>query len=181
MDPDAQPALIGLGANLGDGARTLRAALDALAKRPGCRVAATSALYRSAPVDAQGPDYWNAVALIRTTLTPLALLDALQEIERAHGRVRPAGVHNAPRTLDLDVLDFAGRRLSHPRLALPHPRMHLRAFVLVPLADILPDWTLPDGRRAVDAARSLLAQGQRVESMDAAEAATQAPWDAKIR
>ncbi len=175
MKYGAQAALIGLGANLGNGADTLRAALRALAELPGCRLVASSAIYRSAPVDATGPDYWNAVALLHSSLAPLCLLDALQATERTHGRVRPAGTRNAPRTLDLDVLDVGGCRLRHPRLELPHPRMHLRAFVLAPLAELLPDWPLPDGSRAIDAARRLQSQGQRIERMDAGESADQEP------
>ena len=181
MDPRARVAVIGLGANLGDGADTIRHALRALAALPGCCVEAVSDLYRSAPVDAQGPDYWNAVALVRTTLPPLRLLDALQAIEQAHGRVRPAGVVNAPRTLDLDLLDLDGQTMSHPRLTLPHPRMHLRAFVLAPLADVLPTWTLPDGTSAIDAARNLRTQGQRIERVGPCGAADQPPCAANIR
>lgn len=156
-------ALIGLGANLGDGAATLGAARRELAALPGCTLQSCSGLYRSTPVDAAGPDYWNAVAALRCDLTPEALLDALQSIEAAHGRRRPPGSHNAPRTLDLDLLDFDGLTRQGARLTLPHPRLHLRAFVLAPLAEILPGWLLADGETAAHAAQRLRGQGQRVE------------------
>ena len=156
-------ALIGLGANLGDAAATLRAALDDIARLPHTEVVRTSSLYRSAPLDASGPDYCNAVALLRSALDPERLLDALLRIEREHGRVRPPGQRNAPRTLDLDLLWIDGVRMTRPALTLPHPRLHARAFVLVPLAEIAPQWRLPGGELACDAARRLCAQGQQVE------------------
>ncbi len=132
----AQVAHIGLGANLGEPRAALRDALAALAALPGTQLVGVSALYRSAPVDAGGPDYWNAVAQIATTLEPLALLQALQRIEDAAGRERP--YRNAPRTLDLDLLLFGDCRINTPVLTVPHPRMHERAFVLLPLADVAP-------------------------------------------
>jgi len=95
-------------------------------------------------VESSGPDYVNAVVRLRTALAPLDLLDALQGIELAHGRERP--YRNAPRTLDLDLLAYDDLQLDTPRLTLPHPRMHARAFVLRPLADIDPDLALPRGR-----------------------------------
>ncbi len=155
-------ALIGLGANLGDPAATLRAALADLARIPDSSLLRASSLYHSAPLDADGPDYCNAVVLMRSALVPRALLDALQRIEQAHGRLRPPGQHNAPRTLDLDLLWVDGVRSAQPELTLPHPRLHLRAFVLAPLAEVAPHWRLADGESALDAARRLCAQGQRV-------------------
>ena len=130
------PAWIGLGANLGDGEAALRAAVRALAALPGTRLSRLSPLYRSAPIDAGGPDYWNAVAEIATPLAPQALLAALQAIENGAGRERP--YRNAPRTLDLDVLLYGSVRIETPDLTVPHPRMFERAFVLRPLADIAP-------------------------------------------
>ena len=155
-------ALIGLGANLGDALGTLRAAVAELQRLPGCRLLRVSSSWRSAPVDASGPDYCNAVALLSSALRPLELLDSLQRIELAHGRVRPTGQRNAPRTLDLDLLWVDGVQLDEPRLTLPHPRLHLRAFVLAPLAEIAPHWRLDDGEPVTAAARRLCAQGQRV-------------------
>lgn len=134
-------AYIGLGANLGDLAATLRAALAALEALPGTRLIAVSSGWRSAPVDAGGPDFLNAVACLDTSLLPLALLDGLQAIEQAHGRERP--YRNAPRTLDLDVLLIEGQAWSDDRLVLPHPRLHERAFVLRPLLELAPDLALP--------------------------------------
>jgi 2-amino-4-hydroxy-6-hydroxymethyldihydropteridine diphosphokinase len=127
---------VGLGANLGDATATLRAAFAALAQMPGTVCVARSSLYRSRPVDANGPDFVNAVAELRTRMQPPVLLDALLQIEERFGRERP--YRNAPRTLDLDLLLYGDRRLDTPRLVLPHPRMHERAFVLAPLAEIAP-------------------------------------------
>ena len=129
-------AWIGLGANLGDARAALRSAVQAMAALPGTRLLRVSSLYRSAPVDAGGPDYLNAVAELDTTLAPLELLHALQRIEQAAGRERP--YRNAPRTLDLDLLLFGDARIESPKLTVPHPRMGARAFVLVPLSEIAP-------------------------------------------
>lgn len=139
-------AWIGLGANLGEPSRALAAAVSALGALPGARLRRVSSLYRSAPVDAPGPEFLNAVAEVETTLAPEALLAALQAIEAAAGRERPW--RNAPRTLDLDLLlavDAAGRplRIASPSLTLPHPRLHARAFVLAPLAEIDPALAVP--------------------------------------
>lgn len=134
-------AFIGLGANLGDLTQTLAAAVTALAALPQTRLLAVSSAYRSAPVEAGGPDYLNAVAQLDTRLPPEALLDALQAIEQAHGRERP--FVNAPRTLDLDLLLYADATLSTPRLHVPHPRLHERAFVLLPLLELVPGLQAP--------------------------------------
>jgi 2-amino-4-hydroxy-6-hydroxymethyldihydropteridine diphosphokinase len=152
-------AYIGLGANLGDAIGTLRQALQDLAAWPGVRALRASSLYRSAPVDAGGPDYVNAVATVQTTLSPQALLAALQSIETRHGRER--SVRNAPRRLDLDLLLFDDMTLDTPALQLPHPRLHLRAFVLQPLAELAPDLQLP-GRGGL-APWLQASAGQRVE------------------
>ena len=135
-------AFVGLGANLGgDPARlreTLVSAWRALAAMPETTVQATSSLWRSAPVDATGPDYLNAVVALSTGLAPLHLLHALQAIETAHGRERP--YRNAPRTLDLDLLSHGDTLMQTAELTLPHPRLHQRAFVLRPLLEIEPDF-----------------------------------------
>ena len=125
-----------MGANLGDRHGALRAAVAAMGRLPGTRVHRVSALYASAPVDAGGPDYLNAVAEMATTLGPLPLLRALQALELDAGRERP--YRNAPRTLDLDILWFGDESISTPELTVPHPRMMERAFVLRPLADLAP-------------------------------------------
>src|SRR5690606_2219683 len=102
-----------------------------------------SGLYRTAPVDSSGPDYLNAVAALHTSLAPLPLLRCLQDIELAHGRERP--YHNAPRTLDLDLLWFDDQQINEPDLVVPHPRMHERAFVLAPLLELAPTLELQQG------------------------------------
>lgn len=142
----AHIAWIGLGANLGDPAGTLRLVLDELAGHPGIAAVEASGLYRTAPIDSDGPDYVNAAARLHTLLAPLALLDLLQRLEQRHGRERP--YRNAPRTLDLDLLRYDDMACDTPRLVLPHPRMHQRAFVLRPLLDLDPDMTLAQGRVA---------------------------------
>ena len=129
-------ATIGLGANLGDARQAVHGAVAAIAALDGCQLLATSPLYRSAPIDSSGPDYFNAVLQISTRLTAPDLLACLHRIERGAGRERP--YRNAPRTLDLDLLLYGQARLDSPTLTVPHPRMLLRAFVLRPLADIAP-------------------------------------------
>src|SRR5690625_1017333 len=138
-----QTAYIGLGANLGDARQTLEAAASALGQQEGIQLLALSAFYRSAPVAATGPDYVNAVAQINTNLTAHELLAALQAIEQQFGRQRP--YPNAPRTLDLDLLLFGQETINSANLIVPHPRMHLRAFVLQPLADLAPTLQLAQG------------------------------------
>ncbi len=150
---------VGLGANLGDAAAALAAAVAALAALDATDVVAVSPTYRSAPIDASGPDFLNAVVRLRTGLAPEALLAALQDIEAAHGRERP--YRHAPRTLDLDLLLYGKVCLDTPTLSVPHPRLHLRAFVLRPLADLCPDLVVP-GRGALGDLLPAVA-GQRLE------------------
>ncbi len=140
---------VGLGANLGEREAALRSALIAIGQLPGTRVTRVSPLYGSAPVDAGGPDYLNAVAELSTALAPQALLQALQSIEQAAGRERP--YRNAPRTLDLDILWFGGQAIDTPELTVPHPRMAERAFVLRPLADLAPERVEASALQAVAA------------------------------
>ena len=132
---------VGLGANLGDPVATLHEAFEALAEMPHTRLVARSAAYRSAPVDAAGPDFINAVAELATRLAPRTLLRELQAIEQRHGRERP--YRNAPRTLDLDLLLYGDEVIATPTLTVPHPRLHQRAFVLAPLAEIAPRLAIP--------------------------------------
>ncbi|RQO62029.1 2-amino-4-hydroxy-6-hydroxymethyldihydropteridine diphosphokinase [Paucibacter sp. KBW04] len=134
-------AFVGLGANLGDTRQSLQQALQALSELPSTALLACSSAYRTAPVEASGPDFLNAVAMLRTQLSPMELLDALQAIEQAHGRERP--YLNAPRTLDLDLLLFGELSLASMRLTLPHPRLHQRAFVLQPLLELQADLAAP--------------------------------------
>ena len=134
-------AFVGLGANLGEPQAALRAAIDALGVLPRTRLTALSSFYRSAPVQAGGPDFVNAVAELSTALEPEALLAELHRIEAEHGRVR--GARNAPRTLDLDLLAWGDAVRRSPHLTLPHPRAHLRAFVLLPWLELAPHMALP--------------------------------------
>ena len=136
MRRDPVTAFIALGANLGDARAAVLQALDALSALAETRLIARSRLYRTAPHEASGPDFINAVARIETRLSAPALLDALQAVERAAGRERP--YPNAPRTLDLDILLYGDARIDSPRLTVPHPRMQGRAFVLHPLAELSP-------------------------------------------
>lgn len=127
---------IALGANLGDAAATVGRAMDAIGNLPDTRLMRRSSLYRTAPVDAGGPDYINAVVEVCTALAAPQLLEQLQRLELAAGRERSC--RNAPRTLDLDLLLYGDASLQSPALTIPHPRMFERAFVLVPLAEIAP-------------------------------------------
>jgi len=155
------PAAIGIGANLGDARATIAAALAELARLPGTALRVASSIYRSAPIDSSGPDYLNAVALLDTALTADALLAELQRIEAGHGRERP--YRNAPRTLDLDLLLYGDERIATPALTVPHPRLHERAFVLLPLAEVAPERVVP-GRGRVDALVAGVA-GQRIDRL----------------
>lgn len=146
-----QSVHIGLGSNLGDPVEQLRQAMQAMDNLPGTRLRKASSLYSSAPLGpADQPRYTNAVALLETSLEPLQLLDLLQDIERQHGRQR-TGERWGPRTLDLDILLFGNRAIQHERLQVPHYHMHMRPFVLYPLAEVSSaDLELPDGRLLVD-------------------------------
>jgi 2-amino-4-hydroxy-6-hydroxymethyldihydropteridine diphosphokinase len=130
-------AFVGLGANLGDAHRTLQEAVAALGRIPGTQLLRTSRIYRSAPVDATGPDFLNAVAQLATGLSAPELLAHLQQLELATGRERP--YRNAPRTLDLDLLLFGDAHIDSTALTVPHPRWRERAFVLLPLQELAPE------------------------------------------
>ena len=143
MTPEVK-AWIGVGANLEDPVSAVSRALEELNSIQQGRLTARSSLYCTAPIGANSegqPDYINAVAEISTTLTPQALLEALFEIERQFGRTR--SYRNAPRTLDLDLLMYGDQIIEGPGLHVPHPRMHERAFVLAPLAEIAPTLRIP--------------------------------------
>ncbi|MCL2162301.1 MAG: 2-amino-4-hydroxy-6-hydroxymethyldihydropteridine diphosphokinase [Betaproteobacteria bacterium] len=141
--PTHERAFIGLGANLGDPFSTLPRVLEALAALPETRLLACSSCYRSAPlgVDSPQPDYINAVVALDTGLSAPTLLDALFSIESACGRRRHARL--APRPIDLDLLLYGETEMQSPVLTLPHPRLHQRAFVLLPLAEIAPALSIP--------------------------------------
>ena len=130
-------AFVALGANLGDAVSTVRQAIAALGELPQSTLVRASGLYRSAPWEASGPDFINAVAELHTALDAHALLSALHGLEQAAGRERP--YLNAPRTLDLDLLLYGDEQIATHRLTVPPPRMWARAFVLRPLAEIAPE------------------------------------------
>lgn len=132
---------IALGSNLGDSLAILEAALIALDEHPDIVLLSHSRWHKTAPVGPPQPDYLNGCALLQTTLEPLPLLEQLLAIELRFGRVR--GERWGPRSLDLDMLLYADQRIDTDRLQIPHPRMCERAFVLVPLAEIAPDWVEP--------------------------------------
>jgi 2-amino-4-hydroxy-6-hydroxymethyldihydropteridine diphosphokinase len=142
-------AFIALGSNLGDPESKVRQGIAALAELPQAQLVAASSLYRSAPLGHAGqPDFVNAVAQLSTGLAPQALLAALLAIEQRFGRER--SFRNAPRTLDLDLLLYDAQSIAEPGLALPHPRMHERAFVLAPLLEIAPACVIPGVGPAAD-------------------------------
>lgn len=134
-------AVLGLGANLGHPRRTLADVIAALVEEPGVEVVGVSGLWRTAAVGGpEQPAYANAVVLVETALTPAEILALAHRLEEAAGRVRK--VRWGPRTLDVDVLDVEGVTSTDPQLTVPHPRAHERAFVLVPWAEVAPEWVL---------------------------------------
>jgi len=147
MGRDWVRAFIGLGANAGDPQTHIEQAFDALLKLPATVGLQRSRLYRTAPWQAQGPDFINAMAQVDTRLSAPELLAQMQRIEQAAGRRRP--YHHAPRTLDLDLIFYGQAVIHSPGLVLPHPRWRERAFVLWPLADLLPQHILASDWAAV--------------------------------
>lgn len=155
MTPVVQ-ACIGLGANLGDAAATLRQAIDALAVREGVVLRAMSRLYRTPAWGKEDqPDFINAAALLETSLAPRALLDLLLAVEAEFGRQRMEGERWGPRTLDLDLLLYGDAVVDEPGLRVPHPHLHERAFALIPLLDVLPEARIPGYGAARDAVSAL--------------------------
>jgi 2-amino-4-hydroxy-6-hydroxymethyldihydropteridine diphosphokinase len=148
-------ACVAFGANLGDAVTTVQQALRDVGGLADTQLFKASSLYRSAPHEAQGPDFINAVALVHTQLSPLNLLHALQALELKSGRER--SFKNAPRTLDLDLIFYGDVVLATPELTLPHPRWHERAFVLQPLAEVWPE--------RVSAAQLEAVQDQAIQRM----------------
>jgi 2-amino-4-hydroxy-6-hydroxymethyldihydropteridine diphosphokinase len=144
MSIERVSAWIGLGGNLGDVETTLHEALWALDALPQTSIRAQSAFYRSRPWGrTDQPGFINAVVEVQTRLAPRVLLDYMLEIEQRFGRVRTPGDKWGPRTLDLDLLAFGQQQSREPGLELPHPNVHERGFVLVPLAEIAPGLELP--------------------------------------
>ncbi|MEQ8464020.1 2-amino-4-hydroxy-6-hydroxymethyldihydropteridine diphosphokinase [Coleofasciculus sp. E1-EBD-02] len=143
----SQPSAIALGSNLGDSRAILEAAIVMLAKTPGITVTSQSSWYRTAPIGPPQPDYLNGCVILEVQLTPHDLLQTLLSIEKQFGRERRE--RWGPRTLDLDILLFDNLIIDTPTLQIPHPRMTERAFVLVPLAEIAPDWIEPKSGCAI--------------------------------
>ena len=141
---------VGLGANLGDAMTTIKRAACRLEETPGITIVAKSGIYRSGPMGpADQPDYVNAVVLAEVDMSALDLLDRLQAVERAFGRMRD-GRHWGERTLDLDIITYGEERICSERLTVPHPGAHHRCFVLQPLAEIAPGLMIPGKGKAAD-------------------------------
>jgi 2-amino-4-hydroxy-6-hydroxymethyldihydropteridine diphosphokinase len=163
-------AYVGLGANLGGPAgasprQTLAAAIAALAALPQSSLQAASRVYLSDPVDSSGPPYYNQVVRLHSALPPQDLLARLQSIETEFGRERP--YRNAPRTLDLDLLTWGDRQLNTTALTLPHPRMHQRLFVLMPMAELAPELVIAGHGTVKDCLTAVQAtQTQRCTPLD---------------
>jgi 2-amino-4-hydroxy-6-hydroxymethyldihydropteridine diphosphokinase len=164
-------AYIGIGANLGNPAQTVRLAIEALQDLTDTQLSASSSLFASAPVDAGGDDFINAVARIDTRLSADHLLAALQKIEQSFGRERP--FRNAPRTLDLDLLLYGQTQIQSHRLEVPHPRMTDRAFVLMPLLELDADIQIPGKGHARDFLAGV--RTQRIQTLHPAAVPAQAP------
>lgn len=153
-----KPAIVALGSNLEQPAQQVSAALRRMAEHPHIRMMKHSSLYLSAPVGyADQPDFVNAVCALETALSGVDLLAELNQIEAEFGRERT--FRNAPRTLDLDIIDYNGESSNDPHLTLPHPRAHERGFVMLPLAEILPDFVLGIHGKATDLAATLGSEG----------------------
>ncbi|MDP3785700.1 MAG: 2-amino-4-hydroxy-6-hydroxymethyldihydropteridine diphosphokinase [Undibacterium sp.] len=153
----ATSAYIGIGANLGDARGNVEYAIAALKNLPSTQLLQSSSLYITAPIDSSGDDYINAAVELRTELSATTLLAHLQDIERACGRERP--YRNAPRTLDLDLLLYGQDTIDTEHLSVPHPRMHERAFVLIPLLQIAPSICIPGKGEAQHFLASVADQG----------------------
>lgn len=159
----AVDAIVGLGANQGDTVTTLGAARSALAGLAETVLWAYSSLYRTAPVGFQDqPDFLNAICWLKTELGPAALAQELFALEHALGRVR-TGLKDGPRVIDLDLLYYEGVVSDAPHLHLPHPRLHERAFVLYPWAEIVPDMVVPSYGVVRELCQRV--QGQRAERL----------------
>ncbi|MFB3119456.1 MAG: 2-amino-4-hydroxy-6-hydroxymethyldihydropteridine diphosphokinase [Stenotrophomonas maltophilia] len=151
---DAVTAYLGLGANLGEREVQLARAAHLLAESPAVQILRSSSIYQTAPWGhLEQPDFLNSVLEIKTTLQPVPLLELTQSIERLIGR--QPGIRFGPRLIDIDILLYGEQsvRLEEPDLQIPHPRMHLRAFVLVPLAELTPALVLPNFSAKVEELR----------------------------
>lgn len=163
-DDAVHEVLLGLGANVGEPLHQLARAVEAIAKA--MRIEAVSSVYRSEPVGfAEQPDFYNVVVRGTTGLTPRELLRAAQAVEDALGRRRTFA--NAPRTIDVDLLAYGDTVMRTEALTLPHPRLHLRGFVLHPLTEVAPQWVHPVLRRTARELLSLAEALERVEKVGA--------------
>lgn len=157
-------AFIALGSNLQSPQQQVLNAFEALKQLPRTTLLQQSSLYKTAPLGYDNqPDFINAVAKVDTDLTPHALLDAILAIEQTFGRERP--FPNAPRILDLDLLLYGSDQISTANLNVPHPRMHERAFVILPLAEIAPDILISSHGTAAELAKKLSLQNQGIEKI----------------
>lgn len=154
-------AYIGLGGNIGDAKQLIKDAIVCLAQRPEVKVTSRSCMYKSAPVNASGEDFINAVISIDTYLTPEEVLHLCMKVESQFGRERP--YTNAPRTLDLDLLSYDDVCIASHELTIPHPRMTERAFVLLPLLELCPQMELPGFGKLANYVDNL--KGQRIEKI----------------
>ncbi len=153
-------ACVGLGANLGDAPASVRAAMQALAQLPHCRLRAASKLYRTPAWGKEDqPDFINAAVALDTTLPAPQLLEQLLSTEQVFGRVRLPGERWGPRTLDLDLLLYGTEVIDLPQLKVPHPHLHERAFALLPLAEVAPDAVIPGHGTVRDALAAIQACG----------------------
>ncbi|MCW5252152.1 MULTISPECIES: 2-amino-4-hydroxy-6-hydroxymethyldihydropteridine diphosphokinase [unclassified Streptomyces] len=158
-------AVISLGANLGNRLETLQGAIDALEDTPGVRVKGVSPVYETEPWGVEPgsqPSYFNAVVVLRTTLPPSSLLERAQAVEEAFHRVRDE--RWGPRTLDVDIVAYADVVSDDPRLTLPHPRAHERAFVLAPWHDVDPAALLPGRGPVAELLAGVTREGVAVRS-----------------
>lgn len=161
--------MLSLGSNLGDRLGNLRAALSTLHSHPRLAVRSVSPVYRTEPLtERRQDDFFNCAIELRTELTPEELLHVCMDIEVKLGRKRPGRKHS-PRPIDLDIVFFGNRTVATANLKIPHPRYGERKFVLVPLADIAPDFVCPDTGLTVNEALEVCGDGSRVELVREAE------------
>lgn len=166
----ATAAALSLGSNLGERLQWLEQALSLIAANPDIRITETSPVYETEPCDAPAVfaalNYLNMVAVVETSLPPLVFSDAIHAIEDSLGRCRADGP-NHPRNIDIDIICYGNRSLQTPSLILPHPRAHLRRFVLQPLADLCPQLILPNQSRSVTELLNGLPETPRVKRLGA--------------
>jgi len=154
-------AYLGLGSNLGDREENIRRAISTMAEHPQIEILKVSSMYETTPVGFKDqPDFINAVVLIETSLSPRELSDTVHKIEDSLGRKRT--FRWGPRVIDIDILLYGNETIDEEGLKIPHPMMMARRFVMEPLAEIAPDLVLPDGRTALESARSS-AEGDNAE------------------